>query len=296
MKTKKREINRGHRLQRIIEKVYGEIWLIRPETHASIREIVQSKLINGTMPVSREGEGVCGEMVELEGMEIDERGFAIIPVGGMMGRKLSGLEKGSGAVDTDDVIGELRDANADESVRWILLDIDSPGGLVNGTPEVAAAVRDSDKPVFAFTAGMMASAAYWLGSSAQQVYATRSADIGSIGVYVPFFDQTGMLEQMGVEVELFKSGRFKGMGFPGVPLTDEQRERIQGEVDQIADWFYATVRDNREMFGGVEIEDETMQGQTFLADEAIGRGLIDDIVTDRENAIELIEEKLLTTP
>lgn len=286
-----RETSRGHRLQRIIEKVYGEIWLIRPETHASIREIVQSKLINGTVPVAREGEGVCGEMVELEGMEIDERGFAIIPVGGMMGRKLSGLEKGAGAVDSDDVIAELREANENPDVRWVLLDIDSPGGLVNGTPEVAQAVKDSGKPVFAYTAGMMASAAYWLGSSARKIYATRSADVGSIGVYVPFFDQTGMLNGMGIEVELFKSGRFKGMGFPGVPLTDEQRAQIQSEVDRIAGWFYSVVRENR----AGSVDDETMQGQTFLADDALLLGLIDDIVTDREHAIQTIEEKELTT-
>jgi signal peptide peptidase SppA len=289
-----RETKKGHRLQRIIEKVYGELWLIRPETHASIRDIVQAKLVNGNA-VMREGDGICGEAVKLEGMVIDEeRGFATIPVGGMMGRALSGLEKGAGAVDTYDITAELREANEHKAVRWILLDIDSPGGMVNGTPEVAQAVKQSGKPVYAFTAGMMASAAYWLGSSAQAIYATPSADVGSIGVYVPFFNQTERLKQMGVEVDLFKSGKFKGMGFPGVPLTEEQRDMIQAEVNDLAELFYAVVRENREGMTATDIDSSTMQGQTFMADAALQLGLIDDVVADKETAIQIISEKELT--
>lgn len=270
------------RYQHIIEAVYHQPWLITPQGHAAVRALVESHLAESAMQfeaAKREGVGPCGENVELEQMEIID-GIAHIPVPGVIGQKLSGIEKGSGAVDVLDIEADIEEAEASEEVRSIFFDIDSPGGMVSGTPELADRILQIEKPNFAFTRGMIASAAYWLASATDGIFATKSADIGSIGVYLPWIDYTKALDQKGIKVELIKAGRLKGAGFPGVALSEEQRAHLQAGVDQIYEMFTNHVLMNRG-----EIDSESMQGQTFLAEAALERGLIDGIVSSKAEVL-----------
>jgi ClpP class serine protease len=100
---------------------------------------------------------------------------------------------------------------------------------VAGTPELAAAVAslNEDKPVYAFSSGLMASAAYWIASQARAIYATPSAQVGSIGVVQAVVDDSGALDRDGIKVEVFSVGKYKAMGAPGTSLTDDQRDLMQ---------------------------------------------------------------------
>jgi ClpP class serine protease len=118
------------------------------------------------------------------------------------------------------------------------LDIDSPGGTVAGTPELAAAVSalDQKKPVYAFSSGLMASAAYWIASQARAIYATPSAQVGSIGVVQAVVDRSAAINAAGIKVEVFSVGKYKAMGAPGTPLTDDitlSRETGRGDLFEI---------------------------------------------------------------
>ncbi len=170
-----------------------------------------------------------------------------------------------GATDMNQVAAAIGEAAGREDVDALLLDIDSPGGTVNGTPELGQAVADAAKrkTVYAFTAGQMSSAAYWIASQADAIYATPSARVGSIGVLLPFVDSTEKLRDQGLKVEVFAAGKFKAMGTPGVSLTDEQRELIQSDIEEIAADFKAAV-----LARGRRIPDEAMEGQTFSARKA----------------------------
>jgi hypothetical protein len=103
---------------------------------------------------------------------------------------------------------------------------------VAGTEELAAdvAALAKIKPVHAFIDDLGASAAYWVASQAQAVYATASARVGSIGVILPFIDSTEAFKQAGLKVEVFAAGKFKSAGTPGVPLTDAQRALLQSDM------------------------------------------------------------------
>ena len=175
---------------------------------------------------------------------------------------------------------------ADKKVKSFLFDFDSPGGMVSGTPELANKIKGISKPKKAFASGMIASAAYWLASACGEIWATESSEIGSIGVYLPFHDLTKAAEMEGVKVELIKAGKLKGIGYPGLPLSDIQREHLQARVNEIYGMFTAQVRRNR----GAHISDETMQGQTFLAREAHARGLIDGIATSKRDVIAMLPQ------
>jgi signal peptide peptidase SppA len=265
------------KFQHILQKVYHEPWLITPGAHAAIVALVETRILNAEPRAEREGTDFCGEKVELEQMEVIN-GIAHIPIGGAIGRKLTGFEKGMGAVDVLDVEKEIDQAEDDPRVKGILLDIDSPGGMVSGTPELAEKIASVDKPIFAYTEGMMASAAYWIGCAADQVFATRSAEIGSIGVYIPWVDSTERYKEAGYSVKVIKSGKYKGMGYPGTPLTKDQEALLQDRVNAIAEEFYMQVKSKRG-----DILGETMQGQTFDGREAMSLGLVDEIVKCKDD-------------
>lgn len=271
------------KFQNILQKVFHEPWLITPGAHAAIAALIEARILNAEPSAKREGVDYCGEAVELPQMEIRD-GIAHIPVGGVIGVKLSNFEKGAGAVDVRDIAAELDEAASNPAVRGIILDIDSPGGMVSGTPELAARISEVEKPVFAFTDGLMASAAYWLASSAQQIFATPSTEIGSIGVYIPWIDSSQRYKTAGYNVKVIRSGKYKGMGYPGTPLTQEQEDLLQERVNSLAEDFYAQVESARDG----KVPRTAMQGQTFSAKEALKVGLIDEIVSSKEDVEVLI--------
>jgi signal peptide peptidase SppA len=273
------------RYAEILRTLTEEPLLITPAAHASLLQLFHEHrtLEAVEFRAKREGLDFCGNEVELAQMEVID-GVAVIPIGGPVGVGFGKFEKGAGAVDLGDVAAELALANKDPEVSRILLDIDSPGGMVSGTPELADKVMASKKPVYAFTGGTMASAAYWIGSAAERILATKSADVGSIGVYTMFLDTTKLMDERGLKVDVISSGDYKGMGVPGTALSAQHRAFLQERVDGIAAMFQEHVSEMRD--GMVDLED--MRGQVFLAGAARSKNLIDELVADREEALELV--------
>lgn len=196
----------------------------------------------------------------------NQDGICTVSVTGPLMRSPSRfMEAYYGATDFEEIAESVTAAAKDPSVRGIFLDIDSPGGTVNGTPECAQAIIEAKaiKPVYAFTSGLMASAAYWLGSQATKVYCTPSSIVGSIGVIVSFLDVKGALDSMGLKMEVFAAGKFKAAGLPGTSLTDEQRENFKSRVEATYKDFKAAV-----LSSGRLIPDSAMEGQTFYGKEA----------------------------
>jgi len=196
-----------------------------------------------------------------------EDGVGIISITGPMLRNPDIFDRIIfGACNTGELITAVEEAASRPDVEAIFLDIDSPGGSVNGTPELAQAVAEASKAkyVYAFSAGQMCSAAYWVASQADAIYATPSARIGSIGVILPVVDSSAAFEQAGLKIEVFAAGKFKSAGTPGTSLTDEQRDWLQSEVEETAGDFHAAV-----LARGRKIPDEAMEGQTFSARKAM---------------------------
>lgn len=209
-------------------------------------------------------------------------GVATIDMSGPMIRKAGLFEKlFMGAVAHEDVASALREAGGRADVSSVFLNIDSPGGTVMGTPELAAEVAklNATKPVYAFTSGMMGSAAYWVGSQATAIYATPSARVGSIGAIQTVVDQSAMLERLGIKVEVFSVGKFKSAGHPAKSLTDEQRQMINESLAEIVGEFRQAVSSQR---SGVPAE--AMEGQTFSGKKAQEMGLA-TIVADQDEAM-----------
>jgi signal peptide peptidase SppA len=255
----------------LINAVFAQPWLVTPSAHHAVAELVKAHVLSPTAR-QREGTDICGGAVELESMTVEE-GVAFIPVGGVIGRKLTGFEKGAGAVDVYDVETDLDEAEDDPRVSAIFLVFDSPGGMVNGTPELAERIEQSTKPVYAWVSGMACSAAYWLACACEGIFATKTAEVGSVGVYIPWIDQSKAFENAGLSSEPITSGPLKALGFPGTSLSEEQRAHLQESVDKLAANFKGYVNARR----GGEVPDEMMHGQSVMADDALDAGMIDGI-------------------
>ena len=264
-------------LTRVLTALYCEPWLIQPEMHRRLCDITWAH-VTGDAHVA---DGILAKFddeVKKDGIgDVARDGdIAILSIGGVVGRKFSAFLNSSGVTSIDVMERIVKEAQSDPSIKGMVLDIDSPGGTVTGTPEAAETLAEfsREKSLVAYTGGLMASAAYWLSAPADAIFASPSADVGSIGVYAAMLDVSRAYENQGVHVELFKQGKYKAMGLQGTSLTDEQREYLQERVDGIGDWFRGYVQGNRPA-----VEESAMEGQTFMGRDALKVGLVDHIGT-----------------
>jgi protease IV len=183
----------------------------------------------------------------------------------------------------------FRHLEESESVRAVVLDIDSPGGSAPGSNYLYLAVKSlaAKKPVIAFIRGIGASGAYMLACPATKIVAIPSAIIGSIGVISmrPMIYEA--LERIGVQMTVTKSDRLKDMGSMFREATEEEREKEQALVDDLYDQFLEIVAEGRGMDKARAKELAT--GEVHTARRCIELGLVDEL-GDLEHAIDLAAE------
>lgn len=255
----------------VIHALYCEPWLIAPEMHLKLCEIVQGHICGDAHLAG----GMAAQFADADGAVILVRvvdSIAIIGVDGVLGKRVGDLEKSSGVVDVDDLENAIEEALEDEGIEGILLDVSSPGGTVTGVPELAEFIAQATKPVAAHTDTQMASAAMYISAGVDIIMATASAWVGSIGVYSSFIDKSRAFELAGLKSELFTSGKFKGMGQPGLPLSEDQKELLQSRVDVMAGQFVAFVQEHRG-----NLPESLFEGQAIEPGLAVETGLIDKI-------------------
>lgn len=189
-------------------------------------------------------------------------------------------ESSFGGTSTVQLRRDIRAAVADDTVSGILLAIDSPGGTVDGTYDLAADVKAATrrKPVYAWVDGMAASAAFWMASQASQVYAGNPmSQVGSIGTYLAVYDYSAAAERDGIKVHLFTTGPLKGLGVPGTAITEDHAAHLQGRINEAQTFFDDAVRKGRGL--SASQLDGVRTGAAWFAAGAQERRLIDGIKT-----------------
>lgn len=180
------------------------------------------------------------------GLRVTSDGIAVIELRGMLMKQASSM---SDSTSTVAVRRQVRAAAASSDVNGILLVIDSPGGTVAGTMDLAADLRAAaaKKPLFAHIEDIGASAAYWQAAQAQRISAGPSALVGSIGVFTVVYDLSKNAEQQGVQVHVVRFGALKGAGTPGSEITEEQLAKWQQLIDGRGNDFIAAVAAGRRL-------------------------------------------------
>lgn len=204
-------------------------------------------------------------------------GVGVVNISGPLVSQGDWLTKLFGITSYPEIYEAIVQAASDESVEKIILDIDSPGGQVSGMDTVAdliAAVDKKVKPVFTYTGGTMASAAYMLGVSAREVHATKMSMVGSIGTILQTMDFTEQMQREGVKVNVIRGGKYKQMGNPYEPLSAEGRETLQTLADDIYAEFVSHVAKQRQT--SVQVVRANMaEGREFTGSRAKKVGLVD---------------------
>jgi signal peptide peptidase SppA len=210
--------------------------------------------------------------------------YAVIPVKGVIGKNLSELETMCGCCDINDVQEMLEDCERDATITTVILNIDSPGGVSVGVPELAEKIKNYSKKVISFTSNEACSAAYWIGSQASEFYATPSSTVGSIGVYVAFPDMSEAFKMDGIKMDVIKAGIYKGAGIPGTSLDNNQRKMLQDEVLEIHADFKNAVKSVRSF-----VDDASMEGQCFSGKRGAEAGLVTGLVNGFDELMESLD-------
>lgn len=172
---------------------------------------------------------------------------------------------------------QLAQAVDDPSVKAIVLRVNSPGGTVAASEELAQYVKDCPKPVIVSIGDVGASGAYMLASQSDEIWAMPGSAVGSIGVIAEIPNVSGLLDKVGVEFQVITAGKYKDAGSPYREMTDEEKSLIQGEVDEAYDQFIDIVADGRDM---PRSEVETLAtGWAWSGETAKELGLIDKLGT-----------------
>lgn len=181
----------------------------------------------------------------------------------------------------------ITQAEGDSSVKAILIEINSPGGSVVASDEIARAVKEAKKPVVAWVGEIAASGGYYVASAADYIVADKASITGSIGVISVFPEYSRLLEKMGINMTVVKGGEFKDFSMGYRPMTEEEREMLEGLVQEIYQQFLMEVAVNRNL--SEDYVKSVAEGKIYTGAKAKELKLVDD-VGGREYALKKAAE------
>ncbi len=217
-------------------------------------------------------------------------GIAVLPVSGTLVSKTRSLQPYSGMTGYNGIIARLQQAMSDPGVDGILLDMDTPGGMVSGAfdcADIIARMRDI-KPIWALANDMNCSAGQLIASAASRRLVTQTARTGSIGVMMAHSNYGAALKTQGVEVTLIYSGDHKIDGNPYEKLPKDVRADFQTRIDATRQMFAEKVS----AYTGMSVQSVLdTEAAVFSGQESVDKGLADELVNNTD-ALGVMREAL----
>lgn len=220
---------------------------------------------------------------------VSDTGIAMIPVQGTLVQKLGTLRPYSGMTGYDGLRESILRAHADDQVRAIVLDVDSPGGEVAGCFDLVDTIYGlrGEKPTWAILSESAYSAAYAIASAADRIIVPRTGGVGSIGVITMHVDWSRALDDAGFAVTFITYGDRKADFHPEKPLTKEALEAAQADINTMGELFVETVARNRNL-SAQAVRDT--QAACFMGESGVSRGLADAVMAPDEAFLALLDE------
>lgn len=212
-----------------------------------------------------------------------EGAVAVLPFRGVLANRMSMMGDISGGTSYEGFARTFDRAVADPDVKAIILDVDSPGGVVSGVDELSQRIFSArgSKPIIAHVNATGASAAYWSITGADEIILSPSAEVGSIGVMMVHDDVSAALEKAGVKRTLISAGKYKGEGAPFQPLGEEAREFRMQRAEFYYDKFVNRVAANRGVSAST-VKSGFGQGRMVTAEDAVAQKMADGIASLEE--------------
>ncbi len=194
-----------------------------------------------------------------------------------IGERLALLRVEGPILDSKDIIDELKTYVKDPSIKAIVLRIDSPGGAVAPSQEIYEEIRKAvtKKKIVVSMGSVAASGGYYIASPATRIVANPGTLTGSIGVIMEIPNVEGLMNKIGVKTEVIKSGRHKDIASVFRGIKKEEREILQGVLDNVHEQFIKAVAEGRKML--IEDVKRIADGRVFTGEQALKAGLVDEI-------------------
>ncbi len=195
----------------------------------------------------------------------------------LAGEKLAIVEVSGFIGDSRDVVRQIRNFREDDSVRGIIIRIDSPGGAVAPSQEIYSEVLRSrpNKPIYASMGSVAASGGYYIAAAAERVFANPGSLTGSIGVIMAFSNVEGLMEKVGVKPEVIKAGKYKDTGSPARAMSKKERQYLTRVVDDVHQQFMEAVTKGRKI--SPEQTRKISDGRIFTGRQALAMNMVDEL-------------------
>lgn len=250
----------------VIRALQDQVWAIEPRSLSSFIASVDGL----DLQARADSDSSKRRYVE----QVD--GCAVIQFRGPVLRGFGWLaDFGVAVADPDIISAQIKAALSSESIKEIVIEFDSPGGVVGGVADLADLVASAQKPINANIDGLCCSAAYWVASGADTVVVNQTSMVGGVGVFVTAYDFSKMFENDGIKTHVVASHSLKGAGAPGSEITKEQIEDISRNVKTLAGIFGSAVERGRGLSGPALAGVST--GQVWIGKEAVDVGLADRV-------------------
>lgn len=225
--------------------IYGCPWIIRQEKMQAI--VAAFEMRRNGQSLSKEEIAAIAGAAEAPDRSSAPGKIAVMPLFGTIYQHGGMIQEASGGTSTEAFGRAFRQAVANPDIATIVMEISSPGGQVYGTPELADLIYRSrkEKRIIASVNSEAASAAYWIGSAASEMYVTTSGEVGSIGVLTMHEDVSKAEEKDGRTTTLIAYPEKKIEGHPYAPLSEEVRETILADIKETYERFVSAVARNR---------------------------------------------------
>lgn len=253
---------------RIWNKITGDPWAITETALHTILEVAARENESPEAVAAKLGRDLQNSYNATE-----RDGVAIIPVTGPLFRYANIFTSISGASSYELIAKDFIASLENPHIKAIILNIDSPGGEVNGVAELASMIFDArgTKPIIAYASGDAASGAYWVASAADEIVVSETSALGSIGV-VGIYRGKSDKESAGVVEIVSSQSPHKRLD----PATDEGKARLQTRIDSMADVFISSVARNRNITA-TDVQANFGGGDVMIGGLAVNAGLADRI-------------------
>ncbi len=214
--------------------------------------------------------------------------IAIIPIEGTITTSEQFSIPFSGKTASSSTITNLiKQAIKRKNVKGIILEINSPGGTVIASKEIADEVKKSEKPVVSFIREIGTSGAYWIASASDKIIADPLSITGSIGVISSYLEFSDFLKDWGISYETIKTGEYKDISSPFKKLTQKERKILQKKLNLVHEEFVNEISINRNI--SKEKLKDLASGIYYLGKEAHEIGLI-DYLGNKDLAVNITKE------
>ncbi|KKM93049.1 hypothetical protein LCGC14_1212430, partial [marine sediment metagenome] len=264
-------------------------WALLPEKLIAMAEVLSLRM-QGIHFTAEEIKARIGAPPQR--MRRQSGSVAVLPLIGVLAQRANLVTNASGGTSMEQFAAVFRQAISDDAIKAVVIEVDSPGGSVHGTEELARQIFDArgSKPIIAIANSLAASGSLWIGSQADEFVITPGGLVGSIGIVAEHVDASAHEEKEGLKTTLVSTSKFKTEGNPFEPLSDDARRHMESVMAGFHTMFVGDVARGR----GVtvdKVQEDVGQGRVMGAKAAVKAGLVDRIAT-----FEQVLARLSATP